>query len=321
MFSFALCLGVLSNEIVEYLLDPLMKGVYAGDVSRLSARSVLKKFFRWEQHYGSITNGFLKTRKNKTNEEKSDRVFQDLNLTDYKDILEKYAIYYFRDGMEVLAERLVKSLSAMTNVELIQNQSIDRIEFTPDQEIPVTLLNQSKKKYTADHLISAVPSFELAKMINNQELSVLQTRLNQISFVDMVVVNLLYEKENIYPTDAFGYLIPSREGSHLLGVLFDTCVRHQIDGKKRGSQLTVMMGGAWYDELRLGEYNDKQLMNIVRKELKKQMNLDEKPAFYSISRLNRAIPVRKRFLIVNGLISSSRITMLAMKTCSMTFTR
>ena len=51
---------------------------------------------------------------------------------------------------------------------------------------------------------------------------------------------------------------------------------------KHGSQLTVMMGGAWFDELRLGECTDEQLMQIVMDELKKQMNLEEKPAVYSI---------------------------------------
>ncbi|CAF3985098.1 unnamed protein product [Rotaria magnacalcarata] len=137
---------VLAEDIVEYLLDPLFKGIYAGNVANLSARSVLKKIFNLEQRYGSILHA------------------------------------------------------------------------------------------------------------------------------------------------AFGYLIPSRENSHLLGVLFDSCVRHQTDKQKRGSQLTVMMGGAWFDQLRLGQCSDEQLMHIVMAELKKQMNLDQKPLVYSIGRLNKAIP-------------------------------
>jgi protoporphyrinogen oxidase len=52
-----------------------------------------------------------------------------------------------------------------------------------------------------------------------------------------------------------------------------------------------MMGGAWFDELRLGQCTDEQLMQIVMNELKKQMNLEEKPVVYSIARMNKAIPV------------------------------
>ena len=53
-----------------------------------------------------------------------------------------------------------------------------------------------------------------------------------------------------------------------------------------------MLGGAWYDQLRLGQFTDEQLLQIVSNELKKHMNLDEQPAVYSINRMNKAIPVK-----------------------------
>jgi oxygen-dependent protoporphyrinogen oxidase len=187
--------------------------------------------------------------------------------------------------MEILIKTLVEHLQSLSNVELILNQSIKKIEF---QENQIEISTRSNKKYHLDHLISAIPAFELANLIDNQ---ILQSRLNQISFVNMIVINLLYKKEDIFPKEAFGYLIPSREQSHLLGVLFDSCIRHTSDKNKHGSQLTVMMGGVWFDELRLGQCTDEQLMHIVTNELKKQMNLDEKPVVYSIARLNKAIPV------------------------------
>ena len=116
-----------------------------------------------------------------------------------------------------------------------------------------------------------------------------ETRL--IFFKLTLKINLLYEKEDIFPSEAFGYLIPSRENSHLLGVLFDSCIRHATDKHKHGSQITVMMGGTWFNQLRLGQCTDQQLMHIVMNELKQQMNLNEQPLTYSISRLNKAIPV------------------------------
>ena len=279
---------VLSEEIVEYLLDPVMKGVYAGGVTNLSARTVLKKFFELEQRHGSIIAGLLKTRNDKQTEDPKHFLFQDLNLKEYAPMLNKYAIYYFRDGMEVLVQRLIKALATFPNVELMLNQSIKQIRFS-DQSVELT--TRANKTHQLDHLVSAVPAFDLANLLDADKYAVLRSRLNRITFVNMIVINLLYAKEDIYPTEAFGYLIPSREQSHLLGVLFDSSVRHQVDGKKRGSQLTVMMGGEWYDQLRLGQCTDEQLMHIVRTELKKQMNLDQEPLHYSISRMNRAIPV------------------------------
>jgi oxygen-dependent protoporphyrinogen oxidase len=276
---------VLGEEIVEYLLDPVLKGVYAGSVTNLSARSVMKKIFDLEQRYGSIIGGLFKTRNDKQKEDSIHSIFKDLNLKDYSMILNKYAIYYLKDGMEVLTKTLVNHLQSLSNVELYVNQSIQKIQFVENQ---VEILTRTNERYHVDHLISAIPSFELANLLDEQPL---RSRLKQIAFVNMIVINLLYAKEDIFPKEAFGYLIPSREHSHLLGVLFDSCIRHHTDKHKHGSQLTVMMGGVWFDELKLGEYTDEQIMDIVVKELEKQMNLHEKPKLYSIARLNKAIPV------------------------------
>lgn len=187
--------------------------------------------------------------------------------------------------METLPNTLVKYLQTLPNVELIRNQSIRNIQFL-DNKVEIT--TQKNEKYELNHLISAIPAYELGNLIDN---NILKSRLNQIPFVNMIVVNLLFKKEDIFPKQAFGYLVPSREQSHILGVLYDSCIRHESDKHKHGSQLTVMMGGVWFDELRLGQCTDEQLMHIVTNELKKQMNLDEKPVIYSIMRLNKAIPV------------------------------
>ncbi|CAF1372834.1 unnamed protein product [Rotaria sordida] len=281
---------IFAEDIVEYLLDPLIKGIYAGSVTDLSARSVFKKLFNLEQRYGSITGGLLKTRKDKQNENSIHFLFDDLNLNDYSTLLNKYSIYYLHDGLEILIKILVKYLQSLSNIELKFNQTIKKIQFFHNEKNSIEILTQSNEKYHIDHLISAIPSYELANYFDNKQYEILQKQLNQIPFVNMIVINLLYEKKDIFPLEAFGYLIPSREQSHLLGVLFDSCIRQKSDKNKHGSQLTVMMGGAWFDQLRLGQCTDEQLMHIVMNELKKQMNLNEKPLFYSISRLNKAIP-------------------------------
>jgi protoporphyrinogen/coproporphyrinogen III oxidase len=185
---------------------------------------------------------------------------------------------------------LIDKLRSMSNIELLSEQMIERIQFLDDNDKPVELTMKCHQVHRFDHLVSAVPAFELASLLDKQHEN-LRSQLNQIKFVDMIVLNLLFKKEDIYPQEAFGYLIPSREHSPLLGVLFDSCVRQRVDGKKRGSQLTVMMGGVWHDQWHLDDMTDEQLMNIVRTELKNQINLDETPWHYSISRLNRAIPV------------------------------
>src|SRR5215469_12690148 len=46
-------------EAVDRLADPLLSGIYGGDASQLSARTVLPRLVEMESHYGSLTRGML----------------------------------------------------------------------------------------------------------------------------------------------------------------------------------------------------------------------------------------------------------------------
>ncbi len=48
------------QEVVDYLAEPLLAGVYGGDVTQLSAASVLPRFVEWESKYGSVSRGAMK---------------------------------------------------------------------------------------------------------------------------------------------------------------------------------------------------------------------------------------------------------------------
>ncbi len=50
------------DEAVEYLAEPLLAGVYGGSPDELSAASVLPKFVEYEQKYGSVVVGALRTK-------------------------------------------------------------------------------------------------------------------------------------------------------------------------------------------------------------------------------------------------------------------
>ncbi|CAF2959659.1 unnamed protein product [Rotaria sp. Silwood2] len=91
-------------NVTKYKIGDEVFGIYAGSVTDLSARSVFKTIFNLEQRYGSIIAGLLKTRKDKQNQNSIHFLFNDLNLKDYSTLLNKYPIYYLRDGLETLVK-------------------------------------------------------------------------------------------------------------------------------------------------------------------------------------------------------------------------
>jgi oxygen-dependent protoporphyrinogen oxidase len=47
------------REAVDRLADPLLSGIYGGDATQLSARTVLPRLVEMEAEYGSLTRGML----------------------------------------------------------------------------------------------------------------------------------------------------------------------------------------------------------------------------------------------------------------------
>jgi len=46
-------------QIADNMVDPIFKGIVAGDVKNLSAASLLKAFWEYEAKYGSIAGGMI----------------------------------------------------------------------------------------------------------------------------------------------------------------------------------------------------------------------------------------------------------------------
>jgi oxygen-dependent protoporphyrinogen oxidase len=51
----------LGDEIVDNLIDPLLSGIYAGDIDRLSLMSLFPMFYHMEQKHRSLVLGLKKT--------------------------------------------------------------------------------------------------------------------------------------------------------------------------------------------------------------------------------------------------------------------
>ena len=56
----------LGNEVVENLIEPLLSGIYAGDIDEMSLMSTFPQFYQVEQEHRSISLG-MRTFAPKTN--------------------------------------------------------------------------------------------------------------------------------------------------------------------------------------------------------------------------------------------------------------
>eukprot|EP01134_Creolimax_fragrantissima_P005627 CFRG5627T1 len=242
-------------EVAENLFGAMVHGIYAGDYKTLSLRACFPILHKIEQASGSVVKGMLTgsgTTKKEKHTQKSQFKAYDATTQDLISKLKGTTAWGLEGGMESLVIALRDKLVAQPNVDLQLSTNCLGIDVRQDG-VKVHVSSPSSNIHTleADHIISSVPSYKMPGLLSIDEIeghgSGSLAKMNEIfgatSFANVAVVNLAYD-EDVLPIKGFGYLVPPKEKSEVLGVIFDSCVfPSQNGGNSNVTRLTVMMRG------------------------------------------------------------------------------
>lgn len=266
------------EEVADYLISPMICGICAGNAKEISVKFLMEKLFDYEQKYGSITRGIFKnaltinkaTNNSKVKSELANRANE-----------EKWSVYSFDGGMEMLPITLSKKVITMgANVEL--NSPVKNISIGED--VRIFLQNREIK---AKHLISSIPAVKLGDLLENSH-PTLSKILKDINSVTVGVVNLSY-KGKLIDREGFGFLISPKENLPILGVIYDSCC-FQNEINKDSTNLTVMMGGYWFEHYFGKEPSSDKLLSTAIEQLRHILNINSDPVKYKVNILRDCIP-------------------------------
>lgn len=244
----------LGKKISERVFSAMLRGIYAGDISKLSARSVarLSKLYYLEraEHMGiigAIASGSMKYLDSYPNEALK-RLFRSLISSENSGVdCSRFSILGFPEGIQTLPKAIADDLSSRKNVRIHLDTTVSNIE--PCSHGVNIKVNQNNVK--ADILVSTTTnpklySTDVAKL------------LKEIKYSTLAVVNV-WTPEPI-AKDWFGILVPRTEDERnpekALGIIFDSSVQKAMQPlaqeivmpEKKGSSMTVMIGGdLWTD--------------------------------------------------------------------------
>ncbi|XP_051865779.1 protoporphyrinogen oxidase isoform X2 [Pristis pectinata] len=222
------------QELADYGVDSLCRGVFAGDSRRLSVRSCFPALFQAEQSFGSVLLGMLAG----AGATKWDGVQTGMLERARR---ERWAQWTLRAGMQALPEAMEAALRSR-GVEIHLHTPVTQIRPTADGACQVLIDGGT---LTADHVFSSVPARVLNRLLP-PAWHPLTEALSEIASVSVAVVNLEY-KGLVLPVLGFGHLVPSAECGEILGVVYDSCAFPQQDRPGQPTtRLTVMMGGSWF---------------------------------------------------------------------------
>ncbi len=196
--------------VTERLLDPMVLGIYAGDYKKLSVKACFPILKEWEQKFGSLTLGLLRSSKKKVSK----------------------GLFSFHGGMNILIQRLVEKIPFSVCCE----QRVLSLQKMQNGFIVMT----EKGDYVADRVILAVSASKASKILYSLQPEV-SYKLAKIPCQKVTIVNVVLEGD-VLPVSGFGYLVPSQEGEVILGGIFDSKLFPRASSSPY-TQLTFMLKG------------------------------------------------------------------------------
>lgn len=262
------CARRLKAEIGERLIDPVISGIYAGDIHQLSLRSCFPDLHTFDQKNISILKSLIFRKKKNNSIEKSEFVKK----------LSKQPLFSFKEGAMVLVNRLADLLK-------------DEIQYFRDaKDLKMTSHGVNVELFDgetllADQVFLTTPFENVLPLLKNIDI---QKHHLSLGAASVAIVNLGWKK-NVLNKKGFGYLIPYKERtSPVLGVVFDSMTFPEQNSHCEETRLTVMLGGTTHKEIL--EMDTPQIENLAINTIKDHLKITSLPEEIHCSIAKRAIP-------------------------------
>jgi oxygen-dependent protoporphyrinogen oxidase len=280
-------------EAVDRLADPLLSGIFGGDATQLSARTVLPKMVEMEAKYGSLTRGILAAHR-----EMRARVATAQKAAPAGAASESAGqgpgtqtrrgprgiFTTLRGGMQ----QMVDAVEAKLEPNWIRRAtSVDALERTSDG----WRVSADGSTGNYDAVILASPAWAAGAMLAGVDPQ-LSEELAGIPYSSSITINLLYDEDQLGDLpEGFGFLVPASEGRAMLACTF---VHRKFLGRTPTGKvvLRAFLGGMKNESL-MAE-SDEALIAAVRRELTQILGeeivpRDARPEHTKVSRWRRAM--------------------------------
>jgi protoporphyrinogen/coproporphyrinogen III oxidase len=250
------------KEINDYLFDPVLSGIYAGNPDLLSVHEVLPMLRKWEYEYGSVTKGLMKN----------------------KEVMGGRKIIAFKQGNAELGNKLASLLDSPVRYGC----AITGITRGASDYIVQYTEHGQTSMFNANKIILTTPAYATAGIINTLDAK-LGADLQKIHYPRMGVLHLGFGAEALQNTpEGFGFLVPNAEGKHFLGAICNSAIfpSRAPSGK---ILFTVFMGGARHEHF-FNELGVDRWKELVIKELMSILKLKTPPEMQHFAEWEKAIP-------------------------------
>lgn len=254
----------LGDEVVEHLIEPLLSGIYAGDIDQLSLMSTFPQFYQVEQKYRSLVLGMKKATPSspkKTNEKKDKGIF----LT-------------FKDGLQSFVDAIEAKLEPDSVLKGFRVESIQKNDSGYEVEL------NGGEMLQADSIVMSVPHHVTQSIFKQHRFF---DPFKDMSSTSVATVALAFSEKAVKDIEGTGFVV-SRNSDYTITACTWTHKKWPHSTPKGKVLLRCYIGRAG-DEA-VVELSDDEIIKIVLDDLNKTMNITMDPEFAIISRWKDSMP-------------------------------
>jgi oxygen-dependent protoporphyrinogen oxidase len=246
-------------EVLEYLTEPLLCGVYGGESEHLSAESVLPRFMGYERKYGSLVKG--------VRQELRDQPQGSLFLS-------------FRDGMQTLTDALASAMAGRVSIVQGEATAVER----NDDGWRVRVGGETLAART---VVLCCPGPVNAALLETGAKPVAD-ELAAIPYSSAILVMLVYERAALgHALDGFGFLVPRGERKTIAAATWVN-TKFPIRIRPDLAALRAFIVGRQAVELARAPAAD--MVALVREDYRRLMGIQEQPLVHTLHRWPNSMP-------------------------------
>ncbi|SDJ43637.1 protoporphyrinogen oxidase [Salimicrobium halophilum] len=255
----------LGNQVVENAVEPLLSGIYAGDIDQLSMDATFPQFKELTKEHGSLVRGLKETgavpRQKRNNSKPS-------------------AFRAFAGGLSSFVEAIHAQLKPGT-VQL--SVGVDHIE--KKEEGYHVLMSNGEVKH-ADDIILAVPAPAAAKMLAQYDWV---EPLKQMKATSVANIAMAFDQSAIKKDiDGTGFVVARTSDEYRITACTWTHKKWAHAAPEGKALLRCYIGKPGDEEV--VDKTDKEIEDIVLRDLGKIMDITDQPDFSVVTRWHDGMP-------------------------------
>ncbi|WP_342526067.1 protoporphyrinogen oxidase [Chryseomicrobium sp. FSL W7-1435] len=254
-------------EVVENLVEPLLAGIYSGDIDKLSLHATFPQFYEVEKKHRSLMLGMKKARPANSTPQAANRKPQGIFQT-------------LKGGLQTIVEALEASL---TDVTIIKGTKVQSIAKLPENRLRLSFT--TGQALDVDSAIFTLLHHQMAELF---EVHGLLSYFEEVPLSSVATVAMAFSKSQVVQEkEGTGFLV-SRKSDYAISAC--TWVNKKWPSTSPDDKVLLRSFVGKSGDESIVELPDHEIEQIVLQDLRKVIAITGEPEFTVVTRYQKAMP-------------------------------